>query len=273
MSGPGRADLHIHTSYSDGAFSPAEVIRLAREAELSAIAITDHDTMEGLSDLPENPGIRVIPGIERKADWRGTEIHILGYNADWEALRRFPRVERERLERNRKMVELLRSDGVDITMEELYATKKGVVGRPHLGALLVQKGYFPDVHTAFNEWLSEGKPYFVPIEWQTVPEIAGELLSSGARVVLAHPLQYKLSDEDLRALVRLCADSGFIGMETVYSGYTAEETAYLLALAEEFGLLPSGGSDFHGPLRPERVIGRAAIPYEWVEKLLGEEQA
>jgi len=272
MSGPGRADLHIHTSYSDGAFSPAEVIRLAREAGLAAIAITDHDTMEGLSDLPRAPGIQVIPGIERKADWRGTEIHILGYGADWEALRRFPRVERERRERNRKMVEKLRADGVDITLEELYASKKGVVGRPHLGSLLVRKGYFPDVRTAFEEWLSEGKPYYVPIEWQTVPEIAGELLSSGARVVLAHPLQYKLSDEDLRALVRLCADSGFAGMETVYSGYTAEETARLLGLAEEFSLHPSGGSDFHGPLRPERVIGRAAIPYAWVEALLGEEK-
>ena len=267
----GRADLHVHTCYSDGAFSPAEVVRMAREAGLSAVAITDHDTMEGLRDLPPAPGVEVIPGIERKADWHGTEIHILGYGADWEVLRRFPQVEREREERNAAMIFKLRAAGVDVSLEELKARKKGVIGRPHIARLLVEKGYFSTVRQAFDEWLSEGKPYYVPIARQSVPEVAAQLLEAGAKVALAHPLQYALPARELRELAALCARSGFSGMEVYYSGYTPEQSAALAALAEELGLCLTGGSDFHGPLRPERVIGGAGVPYPLLKKLLSRE--
>ena len=262
-----RADMHCHTDYSDGELSPAGVAALARKAGLRALAITDHDTMEALPELAGVQDIEIVPGIERKAFWQGVEIHILGYDGDWEVLRRFPHVERDRNERNEAIVEKLRADGVDISMAELTARKKGVIGRPHIAALLAEKGYFPSVRAAFDGWLGEGKPYYVPITRQTIPEAAAELRQAGAKIVLAHPLQYALSEEDLTALARLCAGSGFHGMEVVYSGYTEAQTAGLLRLAETLGLCPTGGSDFHGVRRPDRVVGGAAAPYAWLQAL------
>lgn len=267
MTAANRADLHVHTEYSDGSLSPAEVVAAARAAGLRAVAITDHDTMEGLADLPEAPRIEVVPGIECKADWEGEEIHVLGYGADWALLRAHARFDLDREERNAAVIALLRAAGVDISLEELKARKKGVVGRPHIAALLVEKGRFPTVRAAFDEWLAEGRPFYAPIARQSVPELAAALRGAGAKVVLAHPLQYGFSDERLRRLVRACADSGFHGMETVYSGYAAAQSALLGELAASMGLCPTGGSDFHGPRRPDRVIGSAAVPYAWLEAL------
>ncbi len=262
-----RIDLHCHTDYSDGELSPAQAAETALQAGLRALAITDHDTMEGFLTLGPVPGLELVPGIERKADWEGVELHILGYDGDWEVLRRFPQAEREREERNSAMVALLRSGGADISLEELKARKKGVIGRPHIARLLVEKGYFSSVRQAFDEWLSEGKPYYVPIARETPQEVASQLRASGAKVVLAHPLQYKLSEAGLRELVKLCAESGFHGMEVYYSGYTTAQSAALAALAEEFGLCLTGGSDFHGSKRPERVLGGVDVPYSLLEKL------
>ncbi len=262
-----RIDLHCHTDYSDGEFSPAQTVEMALRAGLRALAITDHDTMEGFLSLGPVPGLELVPGIERKADYKGIELHILGYDPDWEVLRRFPQVEREREERNAAMVSRLRSGGVDISLEELKSRKKGVIGRPHVARLLVEKGYFSSVRQAFDEWLSEGKPYYVPIARETPREVAAQLRASGAKVVLAHPLQYELPEEGLRELVKLCAENGFHGMEVYYSGYTPAQSAALAALAEEFGLCLTGGSDFHGPKRPERVLGGVDVPYSLLEKL------
>jgi len=257
-------DLHLHTQYSDGALSPLQAAEAAAQAGLRAIAITDHDTMEGLAELRDVPGLEIVPGIERKALFRDTEIHILGYDGDWEQMRRQPRLIADREARNAAIIEKLRADGVDITTKELYASKKGVAGRPHIAALLVKKGYFPDVKTAFAEWLGEGRPYYASLAWQTVPEIIQALGAAGAASVLAHPLQYAFSEPQLRELVQLCRDAGAVGMECLYSGYSRAETEMLLALCREYDLCPTGGSDFHGPNRPERVIGGVQAPYAWL---------
>ena len=257
----GRADLHCHTYYSDGELSPRAVVEEARRIGLRALAITDHDTMEGLQELTPVPGLEIVPGIERKAYWEGVEIHVLGFDCDWEVLRQNPRVQQDRNDRNRAMIDLLRADGVDVSIEELNAMKKGVTGRPHIAALLVKKGYFPTVGAAFDAWLGEGKPYYVPITWESVPELTAELRSAGGKIVLAHPYEYKLGEERLAELVKFCADSGFHGMEVWYSGYTPAQSAALLALAEKHDLCPTGGSDFHGSRRPDRVIGGAGAPY------------
>lgn len=261
MSKEDRIDLHTHTEFSDGDLSPRALLALAAEKGLRAVAITDHDTMEGLAGLTPPPGLELVPGIERKADWEGIEIHILGYYGDWEILRSFPHVEKDRNDRNAAIVSLLRASGVDISLEALYARKKGVVGRPHIAQLLVEKGYFPTVRQAFEDWLSEGCPYYVPIARQSVPEVASELRKAGAKVVLAHPLQYALDEERLLRLARLCADSGFHGMEVYYSGYAAPASEELRRLAERLGLCVTGGSDFHGKKRPERVLGGPQVPY------------
>ena len=121
----GRADLHCHTYYSDGELSPRAVVEEARRIGLRALAITDHDTMEGLQELTPVPGLEIVPGIERKAYWEGVEIHVLGFDCDWEVLRRNPRVQQDRNDRNRAMIDLLRADGVDVSMEELKKMADG----------------------------------------------------------------------------------------------------------------------------------------------------
>ena len=262
-----RADLHCHTWYSDGELSPRAAAEEAGRIGLRALAITDHDTMEGLGELAGFPGLEIVPGIERKAYWEDIEIHVLGYDGDWEILRRSPHVEFDRAERNAAMIALLRRDGVDISLEELNTMKKGVVGRPHIASLLVDKGYVPTVREAFDAWLGEGKPYYVPIARQTIPELAEELRASGAKLVLAHPLQYKLADRDLERLAKLCADSGFHGMEIWYSGYAPARSAALEALARKLDLVPTGGSDYHGSRRPDRAIGGATCPYAMLQAL------
>ena len=267
MNRTDRADLHCHTYYSDGELSPQAAAEEARRVGLRALAITDHDTMEGLKELKGVPGLEIVPGIERKAYWEDIEIHVLGYDCDWEILRLSPHVEHDRNERNAAMIALLRADGVDVSMEELAAMKKGVVGRPHIAALLVKKGYFPTVGEAFDAWLGNGKPYYVPIARQPVAALAEELRAAGGKVVLAHPYEYELGEERLEALARLCADSGFHGIEAWYSGYTPAETKALLRLAKKLDLCPTGGSDYHGSRRPDRVIGGAAAPYAMLAAL------
>ena len=267
MNHSDRAALHCHSYYSDGELSPQAAAEEAGRVGLRALAITDHDTMKGLQELKGVPGLEIVPGIERKAYWEDIEIHVLGYDCDWETLRRNPHVERDRSERNAAMIALLRADGVDVSMEELNAMKKGVVGRPHIAALLVKKGYFPTVREAFDTWLGIGKPYYVPIARQPVEALAEELRAAGGKVVLAHPYEYELGEERLEALARLCADSGFHGMEAWYSGYTPAETEALLRLAKKLDLCPTGGSDYHGSQRPDRVIGGAASPYAMLEAL------
>ena len=268
----GRVDLHCHTWYSDGELSPRAAAEEAARVGLRALAITDHDTMEGLRELEGVPGPEIVPGIERKAYWEDVEIHVLGYDCDWEILRRSPHVERDRSERNTAIISLLRRDGVDVSLEELNTMKRGVVGRPHIASLLVKKGYFPTVREAFDRWLGEGKPYYVPIARQSIPELAEELRAAGGKIVLAHPLEYRLGGERLEALAKLCADSGFHGMEVWYSGYAPAQSASLLDLAEKLELCPTGGSDYHGSRRPERVIGGATAPYAMLKALREKER-
>ena len=271
MKTTGRIDLHCHTYYSDGELSPQALAEEAARIGLRAVAITDHDTMEGLAELTPIPGLEIVPGIERKAEWEGVEIHILGYDCDWEVLRRSPYLERDRNERNAALIEKLRADGIDVSMEELMSLKKGIVGRPHIALLLVQKGYFATVREAFDTWLGNGKPYFVPITRRKIPEVAEELHKAGGRIALAHPLQYEFSDDMLEALVKECAGGGFHGMEIYYSGYSEAQSAALGKLAARYGLCPTAGSDFHGSRRPDRVVGGATGPYSLLTALRAKE--
>lgn len=267
MGAADRIDLHVHTDFSDGEFSPRRTAEMALAAGLRAMAVTDHDTMEGLADLTPPPGLEIVPGVERKAWWHDRELHVLGYWCDWAYLKAHSRAEAQRAARNAAIIERLRADGVDISLEELYAMKKGVVGRPHIGELLMRKGCFPTVQAAFDEWLAEGKPYYVPLIRPTVDETAAELRDAGAKVVLAHPYQYRFPPEELAELVRFCADRGFHGVEVYYSGYAPEASRALIRLAAGAGLCITGGSDFHGARRPERKLGVPEVPYALLEVL------
>lgn len=269
-------DLHVHTTASDGTSSPSEAVRLAKDAGLSAIAITDHDTVSGFSEAAaagSESGVEVVPGIEISTKYKGA-LHILGYfiNPESESLK--PVLEwvvNDRDERNEKMAELMRADGLPVYYEEMKKRFGDIVGRPHFAELLVEFGVARDIKDAFDKYVDKGKKYWLPRKFLSIErsvEIVGE---AGGVAVLAHPFQYRLEDSELRELIKLCIDHGLKGIECRYSGYTPEQTEYLENLAGEFDLFRTGGSDFHGEHKKSIAIGSGTgslnVPYEYLEEL------
>jgi predicted metal-dependent phosphoesterase TrpH len=260
-------DLHVHTKASDGTLCPEAVVRLARDRGLTAIAITDHDTMEGYLEAPKDI-IEVVPGIELTVDYMEREIHILGYFINPESLGITEMAALDRERRNKLMIERLRADGFDISLSELKAQKTcGVLGRPHIAALLVTKGYAKTVKEAFEKWLAEGAKYYEPRRYLTIREAAEAIKSAGGVSVVAHPLQYGFSDDMLRSFISAAKEAGAVGLEAYYSEYSEEQTAYIEKLAGEYGMRLSGGSDFHGENRPEAPLGCVKVPYSLLEEL------
>ena len=256
-------DLHTHSLFSDGSCTPAELISYAKEKGLFALALTDHDTVDGLDAAIENgkkQGVYVIPGIELSSDYQGKDIHILGYFIDYkkqnlqEKLRLFQDLRRKR---NIKMVKLLREGGYDISLENLYEIygKESVLTRMHLAKALFDKGYVKDIPTAFATILAKDSPYYVPREGISPEKAVSLIRESNGTAVLAHPTLYRLSDEKLRELLSTLKAMGLSGIETYYSTYTEEQTEYIKTIAEEFGLFPTGGSDFHGTSKPHIDLG------------------
>ena len=267
-------DLHIHTKESDGSYSPETVVTMAAQAGYRAIAITDHDNLNGVAEAAAAGaplGLEVVPGIELSTDYEGTEVHILGYFVDpaAESLSDLLTVAlRRREERNQRITEVLQSDGVAVTMEELRTAFPGtVLGRPHIAMLMMQKGYVSDVKQAFREYLGKGAKCYVPKINMPMEHAVDRILRAGGLPVLAHPYQYEFPEVDLRTLIRRFLDLGGVGMECVYSKYDEAQTAHLLALAEEYHLLPTGGSDYHGLSKPHIQIGTTKAPYAYLEAL------
>lgn len=258
-----RIDLHTHSLFSDGSYTPEELISYAKKKNLYGLALTDHDTTDGLEAAIENgkgQGVYVIPGIELSSDYNGKDIHILGYFIDYknlnleEKLRLFQELRRKR---NIKMVSLLREGGYDISLENLYEIygKESVLTRMHLAKALFDKGYVKDIPTAFATILAKDSPYYVPREGISPEKAVSLIRESSGTAVLAHPTLYKLSDEKLRELLSALKALGLSGIETYYSTYTEEQTEYIKAIAEEFDLFPTGGSDFHGSSKPHIDLG------------------
>ena len=267
MSREAYADMHVHTLFSDGSDAPETILKKALKLGLRAVAITDHDNTEALCAAPP-PGLELISGTELNAEAEGREIHVLGYYFDPARLDIRDRMEQDREERNRRILDLLRRDGVDISLEELRRNKpQGNLGRPHIADALVARGLFPDRSAAFRAWLAEGRPYYVPRNYLS-PEEAAELIrGAGGKAVLAHPMQYRLPKEKLRSLLRRCREAGFSGLEVLYTGYGPETRSMLTALAREYGLCVTGGSDYHGPRRPASILGEPKVPYALAEML------
>ena len=251
-------DLHTHTLFSDGSCTPEELVSYAKEKGLFAIALTDHDTTDGLDSAIENgkkQGVYVIPGIELSSDYTGKDIHILGYFIDYKNanliknLRLFQELRRKR---NIKMIRLLREGGYDISLQNLYEIygKESVITRMHLAKALFDKGYVKDIPTAFATILAKDSPYYVPREGISPEKAVSLIRESSGTAVLAHPTLYRLSDEKLRELLSTLKAMGLSGIETYYSTYTEEQTEYIKAIAEEFDLFPTGGSDYHGTSKP-----------------------
>lgn len=249
----GFVDLHTHSRCSDGTFTPNELVDYAIEKGLSAVALTDHDTVDGLDELMEyakGKPIEVIPGIEYSTEYNNRDVHIVGLFIDHKApvfLEYLTRFQQSRTDRNYKLCANLRSAGIDITYEALLeAFPDAVITRAHYAAYLLDKGYVKSRSEAFERYLGDDTPYFVHREKVTPEEVIEVTLKAGGIPILAHPTLYKLGREQLDVLVSRLKAAGLMGIECYYSTYSPSEERQMRALAEKYNLLPSGGSDFHG---------------------------
>ncbi len=275
-----RCDLHMHSTHSDGTVPPRELVQLAKEAGLACIALTDHDTLDGVREAQEEGrrlGVEVIPGVEISVKFEPGTLHILGYFVDLnskELAAGLEKVQQARKERNPKIIELLRTSGVEITLEEVERESNGgQIGRPHFARVLIRKGYAKDSKEAFQKYLSKGASAYVDKRNLTSQEALDLINRSGGVASIAHPKQMKLDEtpSQLEAEVKRLKTEGMLGIEAYSSCQSREEASVYRALAERLGLLVTGGSDFHGSNKPNIRLGQmgqgAAIPYETVDQM------
>lgn len=266
-------DLHVHTAASDGTCSPRETVRRAAELGLRAIAVTDHDTISGQAEALAaglDYGVEVVQGIEVSTKY-GVAVHILGYCLE-NLIPLLEEVLNDRDRRNEKMAALMAADGLPVSYAAMKERFGEAIGRPHFGRILVELGLAESVDDAFARYVDRGRRYYVPRTIIAIETSVESIVQSGGVPVLAHPFQYKKSDGELRELIELCMDHGLRGIECRYSGYDSEQVAYLEGLADEYGLLKTGGSDFHGDNKPHIHLGSGLegeleVPYAWLEEL------
>jgi len=243
-------DLHLHTTASDGRLSPTELIHLLASQGLKQVAISDHDTTEGLAEAfaaaEEFPDMRIIPAIELSTDIPGDEVHMLGYflRHENEELQKILREFRMgRLERGRMMVEKLATLGINIEWERVQEIAgEGSVGRPHIALAMVEKGYCKEPKDAFPEYLGRNGSAYVERSKMTPPEAVEMLIRFGAVPVLAHPAYLN----DMETTIAELAEAGIVGLEVHYAQFSPETVQQLAGLADRYGLIPCGGSDYHG---------------------------
>lgn len=266
-------DLHVHSNKSDGSFSPTELVNYAIEKGLTAFALTDHDTTDGLDEALEaakGKDIEVIPGIEFSTEYEGKDIHIVGLYIDYKGdifQNQIQKFVDSRIERNRKMCQNLQSAGIDISYEKLLAAfPNSVITRAHYAKYLLDHGAVKSMPEAFDQYLGDHTRYFVPREKVTPMQAVKLILDAGGIPVLAHPTLYHMSTRRLELLLYRLKEAGLVAMECIYSTYSAAEERQMKALADKYGLLPSGGSDFHGTTKPKLDLavgyGSLVIPEE-----------
>ena len=271
-------DLHNHSVFSDGTRTPAELIDEAVALGLSAIALTDHNTADGLNDFlaaAEGKPILAVPGTEFTVEYNGTELHLLGLFIDPIHFPAVQKISDDYLQRkaqsNLDLIDALNQGGYHVDFDEIRAqTPNGNVNRAHIAAALVEKGYVPTIKDAFKTLLSEDAGFFreppKPDFWETLDFI----ISIDAVPVLAHPF-LDLTEEQLIDFLPRAKERGLVGMEIIYSTYDEATTACAARLARDFGLMPSGGSDYHGAKKPDIRMGvgkgNLRIPAQWAENL------
>ena len=268
------ADLHMHTNHSDGTLNPTELARLAKAQGVDAVALTDHDTVTGIEELVEETnrlGLEAIPGVELSAKFFQGTLHILGYGFDPRGPIREKLVDfqKAREERNPKILERLKELGMPMTLEEVRKISKarGQIGRPHIAEALEAKGYVNSYEESFNRYLTKGAPAYVPKANWSAQECIELIHESGGVAVVAHPVQMKLLGLDLRKKVSELTEIGLDGLEVVHPDHNSEVQELFNGLAGEFGLLTTGGSDFHGDHKPGIHLGQGRPPYVFLEKL------
>ena len=251
-------DLHLHTTFSDGTLTPAEIVRKAVNSGLKTISITDHDTTEGLADSKENAnlyGVRFIPGIEIGTKFNTDEIHILGYyveEADEELQQVLKAHRDDRFTRGERIVGILNGLGFNVSWERVLQIASGAsVGRPHIARVLVELGYAEDVKHAFDKLIGPKGPAYVERQLMTPEEAIRLIVQNGALPVLAHPLNSKFksgrkSISNLSELIPRLMSYGLVGIEAYYGDYSDAQVDKLVMLAQAHDIVVTGGSDYHG---------------------------
>lgn len=269
----GKIDLHIHSTASDGKFSPADIVHKSAELGLGVIALADHDTVDGIAPALAAalafPSLKVIPGVEINTDVPHGEAHVLGYFIDCsnqELLDTLSRLRNSRKERGRKMVDKLRGLGINIDwgrVQEIAGS--GAIGRPHIAQAMLEKGYISSNKEAFVKYIGREGPAYVEREKINPAEAVELVLRAKGLPVLAHPLTV----DDPEAMIIELKAAGLAGVEAHYNGYSAEEVNRLVGLANKHNLIVTGGSDYHGlDASSETMIGNINMPAKAVERFL-----
>ena len=268
-----KVDLHIHSTASDGQFSPADIVRKSAEAGLTVIALTDHDTVDGIAPALEAaknfPRLKVIPGVEISTYVDKGEVHVLGYFVDYtqpELLDALGRMRNSRQERAQKMIAKLKNMGLPVEWKRVQELAgNGSIGRPHIAQAMLEKGYITSVKEAFTNYIGWGGTAYVERDKMTPVEAVQLILQANGLPVLAHPFTI----DDPETMVIELKAGGLVGIEAYYDSYTAKETNRLIKLAGKHGLIVTGGSDYHGiDASTETMIGGANVPIESAEQLI-----
>ena len=278
-------DLHSHTNASDGTLTPAELIALAQRKDLGALAITDHDTFEGYDiavPLARAAGVELVRGIELNSrlvlddSAHPRHVHVLVYFPereptqdfhDWLAAQRA-----DRRARNAKLAQALQKEGVNITLEEVEARGRTLAGRPHFARILVEKGYAANFEDAFHKYIGEDAPSYVERESETTEDVIA-LARRGAGIpVVAHPIRIGLPRSQEAEILSRFKQAGLVGLEVYHSDHPAGLQSYYRDLADDLELLPTGGSDFHGAVKPDIDLGtgragNVRVPLSFLEGL------
>ena len=264
---PSFVDLHSHSTASDGSCAPAEVIRAAQKNGLAAIALTDHDTTDGLAEAVEEGkriGVRVVAGVELSAVEEDLETHILGLHlSDIAPIdSKLAALRDMRRDRAIKIVELLNSGGVRITFASVLEQAAGAaIGRPHVARALIAEGWAVDSRDAFDRYLGTGRPGYVGKERLSVTDAIALIHRAGGLAVVAHP-----SHAGTRERIEALVNQGLDGIEVKHPSHSNEDVLRLSALVEHFKLVPSGGSDWHGGAAGQRTLGVMRVPGEWLDR-------
>ena len=271
-------DLHVHSSCSDGTLTPTELVQRALDTGLLAFALTDHDTVSGLSEAfqaAKGTGLEVVAGIELSAEYHGKDIHIVGLDLDWQDpffLQEINAFRNSRNIRNEEMIDKLAASGIDISHEKMLASFGDAVWtRAHFARFLLENGYVSDMQEAFRRYIGDTAPCYVPRRKVTPQQAIHLILRARGIPILAHPMQYRFSAEELEAFVREMKAEGLIGIEAIYSTHRIADESLIRRIARSLGLAISGGSDFHGSNKPDIALGKGKgnlkIPYSVLKQL------
>ncbi|MCM1387361.1 MAG: PHP domain-containing protein [Bacillus sp. (in: Bacteria)] len=273
-----QVDLHVHSTKSDGTYTPKELVDYALQKNLAAFALTDHDSIDGLEEAvayAKDKPVEVVPGIEFSTKYEKKDVHVVGLYIRYDAPGFHDKLQSfvdSRTRRNIQMCRNLQQAGIDITYEKLcLENPNAVITRAHYAAYLTKYGYVASRNEAFARYLGDNSPYFVPREKVTPSQAIALIHSAGGISILAHPPLYHMGKERLDNLVRKLKEDGLMGIETLYSSYSPQEQRDMFRLAKEYDLLPSGGSDFHGANKPGLDLGcgygKLFVPEEMLDNI------